>query len=177
MTAQLSELNSRLKIFASSDHSDDTIVYRDEKESNATANGQLIPIVGQGSILNMTADYVLSFVDSLISLSQITKSLNSCVMFLEKAAFNICLTSPIIPLLSQIKTIAEENNLLLCTATLTADNLYAVDKHNTYNTYFLYLQVLPIIKPADWTLSLKWLDIFMNHGLIAQWTYSNYSYP
>ncbi len=51
------------------------------------------------------------------------------MIFLEKAAFNICLTPPI---KSQIKAIAEENNLLLCTATLTADSLY--DKHNTYNT-------------------------------------------
>ena len=33
-------------IIDSSDHSDDTILYRDYKESIATANGQLIPIIG-----------------------------------------------------------------------------------------------------------------------------------
>ena len=60
----------------------------------------------------MNGDYVPSFVESLISVSQITKSLTSCVIFLEKAAFNICLNPSINHLLSQIKTIAEENNLL-----------------------------------------------------------------
>ena len=121
-------------IIASSDHSDDNILYRDYKESIATANGQLIPIIGQGSILDMPADYVPSFVDSLISVSQVTKLHNSCVIFLQDVAFNICLTPSIINLLNQIKSIAVADKLLLCKATLTADNLYAVDKQNTYNT-------------------------------------------
>ncbi len=67
LTVQLSELNSRLSTvsnkrllidsgfnstnIACSDHSDANILYRDDKESIATANGRLIPIVGQGSIL------------------------------------------------------------------------------------------------------------------------------
>ena len=74
-------------IIASSDHSDDTILYRDYKESIATANGQLIPIIGQGSILNMPADYVPLFVDSLVSVSQMTKFHECCMMF---AAIHEC---------------------------------------------------------------------------------------
>ena len=150
LTTQISELNSHLKnvsnkrllidsgcnttIIASSDHSDSNILYRDEKESIATANGQLIPIIGQGSILQMPADFVPTFVDSLISVSQVTKLHNSCVIFLKDIAFNICLNPSIITLLNQIKSIAVDNNLLLCTAHLTVDNLYAVDSKNTDNT-------------------------------------------
>ena len=147
LTAQLSELNSNLKtvrtkrllidsgcntnIIACSEHSDDDILYRDNQESIATANGQMIPIAGQGSILQTTADFVPSFVDSLLSVSQITKLCNSCFIFLEKSALNIVLTPSIIILLKQIHSIAVAENLLLCTASLTADNLYAVDKQPT----------------------------------------------
>lgn len=143
LTAQLLELNSKLKTVSSKrllldsgcnttiiscpDHSDNTILYRDDQDSISTANGQLIPIVGQGSILNMPADYVPSFVDSLVSISQVTKLHNSCVIFLKDVAFNLCLTPQIISLLYQINSVAVADNLLLCTATLTKDNLYAVD--------------------------------------------------
>ena len=111
-------------IIASSDHSDDNILYRDYKELIATANGQLIPILGQGSILDVPANYVPLFVDSLISVSQVSKLHNSCVIFVKDLAFNICLTPSIVNLLNQIKSIAVADKLLLCTAPLTADNLY-----------------------------------------------------
>jgi hypothetical protein len=78
-----------------------------------------------------TADFVPSFVDSLLSVSQIIKLRNSCFIFLEKSALNIVLTPSIINLLKQIHSIAVAKNLLLCTASLTDDNLYAVDKQHT----------------------------------------------
>ncbi len=71
-------------IIASTNHSDDNILYRDYKESIATANGQLIPIIGQGSILNVPTDYLPTFVDSLDSVSQVTKLHNSCVKNITK---------------------------------------------------------------------------------------------
>jgi hypothetical protein len=150
-------------IIASKDHSDDNILYRDYLESIATANGQLIPIIeqgsiliatangqlipiieqgsiliatangqlipiiGQGSILTMPADYVPTFVDSLISVSQVTKLRNSCVIFFKDIALTIFLRPSIITLLNQTNSIAVDNNLLLCTAALTTDNLYAVN--------------------------------------------------
>ena len=147
LTAQLFELNSNFKtvrnkrllidsgcntnIIACFEHSDDAILSRDNQESIATANGEMIPIAGQGSMLQTTADFVPSFVDSLLSVSQITKLRNSCFIFLEKSALNIVLTPSIIILLNQIHSIAVAENLLLCTASLTADNLYAVDTQHT----------------------------------------------
>ena len=63
------------------------------------------------------------FVDSLVSVSQMTKFHDCCIMFLKDKALTISLTPSIIHLLNQIKTIAVENKLILCTATLTVDNL------------------------------------------------------
>jgi hypothetical protein len=53
---------------------------------------------------------VPTFVDSLISVSQVTKLHNSCVIFLKDVALNICLTPSIITLLNQIKSIAVDDN-------------------------------------------------------------------
>ena len=50
----------------------------------------------------MPADYVPTFVDSLISVSQVTKLHNSCGIFLKDVALNICLTPSINNLLNQI---------------------------------------------------------------------------
>ncbi len=75
-------------------------MYRDDQDSIATANGQMIPIAGQGSILQTTADFVPTFLDSLLSVSQIKKLRNSCFIFLEKSALNIVLTPLIIILLN-----------------------------------------------------------------------------
>ncbi len=57
-------------IIASKSHSDKSITYRDSDEGISAANGQVIPILGQRSILQISADYVSTFVDSLLSLSQ-----------------------------------------------------------------------------------------------------------
>ena len=114
----------------------------------------------------MTADYVPFFVDSLISISQITKSLNSCVIFLQDVALNICLTPSIITSLNQIKSIAVDNNLILCTTTLTDDNLYAGDKQNTYNTSSPLFAGATYYQTAQMDTVAKWFAIFMNHGLI-----------
>jgi hypothetical protein len=46
----------------------------------------------------MSADYVPSFVDSLVSVSHITKSLNSCIIFLKDVALTVYLTPSIISL-------------------------------------------------------------------------------
>ncbi len=89
-------------------------------------NGQLIPILRQGSLINMPANYVPLFVDSLVSVSQLTKLHNNCIIFLEKSAMNISLTPSIITLLTKIHSIAVDENLILCTASLTA-----VDNSNT----------------------------------------------
>jgi hypothetical protein len=56
-------------IIASQSHSDNPIIYRDSKEGISTANGQIIPILGQGSLLQLPADYAPIFVDSLLSVS------------------------------------------------------------------------------------------------------------
>ena len=118
-------------IIASESHSDNSIIYRDSNEGISTANGDIIPIVGQGSILTMPADYVPSFVDSLLSVSQVTKLRNSCFIFLKDVAINVCLNPSIVNLLNQIHTLAVEQNLVLCTANLTSDNLYSVNTKNT----------------------------------------------
>ena len=131
-------------IIASPDHSDDNILYRDYEESITTANGQQIPIIGQGSILNMPADFVPSFVDSLVSISQITKSRNSCVIFLKDSALNICLNDSIISLLNKINSVAVDNNLILSTASLTRDNLYAMDNPVIQNKF------IPLIANATY---------------------------
>ncbi len=86
------------------------------------------------SAINMPADYVPLFVDSLVSVSQMTNFHDCCIVFLKDKALTICLTPTIINLLNQIKTIAVDNNLLLCTSTLTTHNLYAVDNTTIDNT-------------------------------------------
>ena len=121
-------------IIASPSHSDNSIIYRDSKEGISTANGQIIPILGQGSILQMPADFVPTFVDSLISVSQATNLNNSCFIFLKDVAFNICLNPSIVNLLNQIHALAVEQKLILCTAKLTTDNLYAVNATTTDTT-------------------------------------------
>ena len=83
--------------------------------------------------MNIPADFVPSFVDSLVSISQVTKLNNSYVIFLEDSALNVCLNDSIISLLQQINSIAVDNNLLLSTATLTRDNLYAMDNPIIHN--------------------------------------------
>ncbi len=50
----------------------------------------------------MPADNVPLFVDILVSVSQLTKLHNSCIIFLEKSAMNISLTPSIITLLIEI---------------------------------------------------------------------------
>ena len=114
-------------IISSPIHSDIPIIYRDSEEGISTANGQVIPILGHGSILDTPADFVPSFVDSLLSVSHVTKLRNSCFIFSKNKAFNIVLTPSIINLLSQINSLAVAQKLILCTASLTKDNLYAVD--------------------------------------------------
>ena len=114
-------------IIASPLHSDIPIIYRDSKEGISTANGEVIPIIGQGSLLNIAADFVPTFVDSLVSVSQTTSLTDSCFIFLKDVAYNICLNPSIINLLSQIHTLAVSHNLILCTANLTKDKLYAVN--------------------------------------------------
>ena len=118
-------------IIASPIHSDTPIIYRESKDGISTANGQVIPIMGQGSILDLPADFVPSFVDSLISVSQMTDLKNSCFIFFKEVAYEISLTSSIINLLTQIYTLAVDQNLILCTAPLTTDKLYAVDNVTT----------------------------------------------
>ncbi len=51
----------------------------------------------------MTDDYVPTFLDSLISVSQVTKLHNSSVIFLKDVALNICSTPSITTFLNQIK--------------------------------------------------------------------------
>ena len=121
-------------IISSTNHSDIPIIYRESKDGISTANGQVIPILGQGSVLDTPADFVPSFVDSLLSVSQICKLKDSCFIFSKTNAINISLTSDIKTLLSQINDIAVTQNLILCTATLTNDNLYAVDNTMSNNT-------------------------------------------
>ena len=120
-------------IIASPLHSDIPIIYRDSKEGISTANGEVIPIIGQGSLLNIEADYVPTFVDSLFSVSQTTSVKDSCFIFLKDIAYNICLNPSIINLLSQIHTLAVSHNLILCTANLSKDKLYEVNTTQSTN--------------------------------------------
>jgi hypothetical protein len=120
-------------IIASQSHSHKSIIYRDSDEGISTANGRVVPIVGQGSMLQMPADYAPTFVDRLLSVSQITTLRNSCFIFLKDVAFNVCSTPSVINLLIQIYTLAVEQNLVLCTANLTHDNLYSVNTTATDN--------------------------------------------
>jgi hypothetical protein len=117
-------------IIASPLHSDTPIIHRESKDGISTANGQIIPILGKGTVLNIPADFVPSFVDSLLSVSQMTELKNSCFIFFKDVAYEISLTSSIINLLTQIHTLAVNENLILCTAPLTTDKLYAVDTNN-----------------------------------------------
>ena len=122
-------------IIASPLHSDIPIIYRDSKEGISTANGEVIPILGQGTVLNVPADFVPSFVDSLLSVSQMTDLKNSVFIFLKDVAYEISLTSSIIDLLTKIHTLAVHENLILCTAPITKDKLYAVNMKNTTNIH------------------------------------------
>ena len=64
--------------------------------------------------------------------------------FLEDSALNVCLNDSIISLLQQINSIAVGNNLLLSTATLTRDNLYAMDNPVIQNKF------IPLIANATY---------------------------
>ncbi len=71
--------------------------------------------------------------DSFLSVSQVTNLRNSCFIFLKDGAFNVCLNQcikSIINLLNQIHTLAVDQKLILCTANITKDNLYAVNTNN-----------------------------------------------
>jgi hypothetical protein len=125
-------------IIALPSHSDIPIIYRDSKEGISTANGEVIPIIDQESVLNILADYVPTFVDSLLSVSQVTSLKESCFIFLKDVAYNICLNPSIINLLSQIHTLAVAQNLILCTVNITKDKLYAVNT-NTNNSIPLFV--------------------------------------
>ncbi len=60
-------------IISSISHSEIPIIYRESKDGISTANGQVIPIIGQGSVQDIPADFVPSFVDSLLSVSQVCR--------------------------------------------------------------------------------------------------------
>ena len=159
-------------IIASPLHSDTPIIHRESKDGISTANGQIIPILGKGTVLNIPADFVPSFVDSLLSVSQMTELKNSCFIFFKDVAYEISLTSSIINLLTQIHTLAVNENLILCTAPLTTDKLYAVDTNNkntipsfaasTYYQTAKFDNVHDLVKYFHETWSHASLDLMVN---------------
>jgi hypothetical protein len=72
------------------------------------------------------------------------------LFFLKDSALNVCLNDSIISLLQQqINSIALDNNLLLSTATLTRDNLYAMDNPIIHN------KIPPLIANATYYQTAK----------------------
>jgi hypothetical protein len=148
-TRLLIDCGCNTNIIASPLHSDIPITYRDSKEGISTANGQIIPIIGQGSVLHIPADYVLTFVDSLLSVSQVINLNDGCFIFLKDKTLNVCLNPSIIKLLSQIHSLAVEEHLILYTANITKYNFYAVNTHTDHTIPSTYYQTAKFYTVPD----------------------------
>ena len=115
--------------FIHSHHNSSTpIIHTSVQQGVTTANGSIAPIEGKGTLL-VKGDFVPSFDNSLISVSQICREKNALCLFDNIGMKCFKSTLPVIKMLNEVDTYVTRNNLILGTAT-QRNGIYSTSMKN-----------------------------------------------